>query len=89
MALSSPGTSVGPMPTVPGWENVTGLRRHLQFVREHHRRVRRVALAVDGVLPSVAPAVAGHLVAPEVRHFAYDALDDAVAWAGAGTNDRG
>ena len=69
--------------TVPGWENVTGLRRHLQFVREHHRRVRRVALAVDGVLPSLAPAVAGRLVAPEVRHFAYDALDDAVAWAGA------
>ena len=53
--------------TVPGWENVTGLRRHLQFVREHHRRVRRVALAVDGVLPSLALAVAGHLVAPEVR----------------------
>jgi hypothetical protein len=53
------------------------------FVREHHRQVRRVALAVDGVLPSLAPAVAGHLVAPEVRHFAYDALDDAVAWAGA------
>ena len=75
--------------TVPGWENVTGLRRHLQFVREHHRRVRRVALAVDGVLPSLAPAVAGHLVAPEVRHFAYDALDDAVAWAGAGEDDRG
>jgi hypothetical protein len=74
--------------TVPGWENVTGLRRHLQFVREHHRRVRRVALAVDGVLPSLAPAVAGHLVAPEVRHFAYDALDDAVAWAGAGEDDR-
>ena len=70
--------------TVPGWENVTGLRRHLQFVRDHHRRVRRVALAVDGVLPSLAPAVAGRLVAPEVRHFAYDALDDAVAWAGAG-----
>jgi hypothetical protein len=75
--------------TVPGWENVTGLRRHLQFVREHHRRVRRVALAVDGVLPSLAPAVAGHLVAPEVRHFAYDALDDAVAWAGAGEDNRG
>lgn len=48
-----------------------------------------VALAVDGVLPSLAPAVAGHLVAPEVRHFAYDALDDAVAWAGAGEDNRG
>jgi hypothetical protein len=47
-------------------------------------------LAVDGVLPSLAPAVAGHLVAPEVRHFAYDALDDAVAWAGAAdTNGAG
>ena len=69
--------------TVPGWENVTGLRRHLQFVREHHRRVRRVALAVDGMLPSIAPAVAGRLVAPEVRHFAYAAFDDAIAWAGA------
>ena len=35
---------------VPGWENIGALMRHLWFVRDHHRRVRRVALAVDGAL---------------------------------------
>ena len=31
----------------PGWENIDGLLRHIRFVRDRHRRVRRVALAVD------------------------------------------
>lgn len=66
---------------VPGWENLAALRRHLRFVRGHHRKVRRVALAVDGALAAVVPVVAGHVVQPQLRHFGHDALDDAITWA--------
>ena len=66
---------------VPGWENLRALLRHLRFVRDHHRRVRRVALAVDGALADLAPTVAGHFVRAQLRRFAYDQLDAAIAWA--------
>ena len=66
---------------VPGWENIGALVRHLRFVRDHHRRVRRVALAVDGALAGLAPDVAGHFVHAQLRRFGYDRLDDAITWA--------
>jgi SpoIIAA-like len=67
----------------PGWENIGGLVRHIRFVRDHHRRIRRVALVVDGPLGTIAPQVAEHFVQAEVRGFAHDRLDDAIAWAAA------
>jgi len=66
---------------VPGWRNGRALARHVRFVADHHRRVRRVALAVDGALADLAPAVANRVVRPQVRRFAFDALDDGIAWA--------
>ncbi|MFE0512216.1 STAS/SEC14 domain-containing protein [Streptomyces sp. NPDC058964] len=65
----------------PGWENIGSLLRHVRFVRDHHRRVRRVALAADSRLAGLAPPLANHFVEAEVRRFGYDELDDAVAWA--------
>jgi hypothetical protein len=73
--------------TFPGWENVGGLLRHVRFVRDHHRAVRRVALAADARLADLVPRLAEHFVKAEIRHFGYDELDDAVAWA-AGADDR-
>ncbi|MFE9255248.1 STAS/SEC14 domain-containing protein [Streptomyces sp. NPDC006879] len=66
----------------PGWENVDGLLRHLRFVRDHHRKVKRIALAADSRLASLAPRLANHFVRAEVRPFDYDGLDEALAWAG-------
>lgn len=64
----------------PGWENIAGLLRHVRFVRDHHRKVRRVALAADSRLADLAPHLANHFIQAEVRHFGYDELDEAVAW---------
>jgi len=66
----------------PGWENLGGLIRHVRFVRDHHRRLRRVALASDSKLAGLAPKLAEHFVQAEVRRFGYDELDAAIAWAG-------
>lgn len=66
----------------PGWENIGSLVRHIRFVRDHHRRVRRVALAADSKLADLVPYLAEHFVQAGVRAFRYDELDEAIAWAG-------
>jgi hypothetical protein len=66
----------------PGWENLGSFLRHVRFVRDHHRKIRRIALAADSKLASVVPRVAEHFVAAEIKRFAYDDLDAAIAWAG-------
>ena len=66
----------------PGWENLGGLVRHIRFLRDHHRQVRRVALASDSRLADLAPRLAEHFVEAEVKRFGYDDLDAAIAWAG-------
>ena len=65
----------------PGWENLGSLLRHLQFVRDHHRKVKRIALAADAKLASLAPKIGEHFIQAEVKSFGYDALDTAIAWA--------
>jgi SpoIIAA-like len=67
----------------PGWENLATLLRHVKFVRDHHRRVKRIALAADSRLTSLAPRLGNHFVKAEVKGFAYDELDKAIAWAAA------
>jgi hypothetical protein len=69
-------------PSVPGWENVGGLMRHLRFVIAHHRRIERVALAVDGTAAGIGAAVAGRVLHAEVRRFPFTDVDAAIAWAG-------
>jgi hypothetical protein len=73
----------------PGWENLGGLIRHIQFVRVHHTKVKRIALAVDSKLAALAPRIGEHFVRAEVRVFRSDQLDGAVAWAGADEGDAG
>ena len=68
----------------PGWENLGGLVRHIRFVRDHHRRVHRVALASDSRLAGLAPRLGEHFIEAEVKRFGYDELDAAIAWAGSG-----
>jgi hypothetical protein len=65
----------------PGWENLGGLVRHVQFVRDHHKKVRRVAIAADGAFATLAPQIGQHFVSAEVRAFPHDALGAAIDWA--------
>ncbi len=74
---------------LPGWENIGAMVRHLRFVHDRHRHVRRVALATGGALAELAPVVAGHFVRAELRHFDHDALDAAIGWAAGATPGPG
>jgi hypothetical protein len=66
----------------PGWESLGSFFDHVRFVRDHHRKIRRVALCAGGALAALAPTLARHFVMAEVRHFDYDNLELAIAWAG-------
>jgi hypothetical protein len=72
-------------PGIPGWANLPALWHHLGFVAGHQHRIRRLALAVDGVLPSAGATLADATLHPTVRHFPYDDLDAAIGWAAAET----
>jgi hypothetical protein len=66
----------------PGWENLGSFIRHIQFVRDHHRNMKRIALAADAKLARLAPKIAEHFIHADVKRFGYDELDQAIAWAG-------
>src|SRR6476469_9785945 len=49
----------------PGWENAASMLRHFRFVRDHHRAVRRVALAADGKRADLSAGLAEQFVHAE------------------------
>jgi SpoIIAA-like len=69
----------------PGWENLGALMRHIRFVRDHQRKITRVAVSADSKLASIVPHIGEHFVKAEVRAFGYDDLEQAIAWAGSGS----
>jgi hypothetical protein len=68
----------------PGWGDFAALLAHLRFVRDHHRRIERIAAVTDSGVLSVLPRIANHFVAAEVRHFDYAERDAALRWLAAG-----
>jgi len=67
----------------PGWDDFAAFISHLRFVREHHSRIRRVALVTSSRFLAVLPRLATHFVEAEVRKFDWDEPDAAIAWAAA------
>ena len=68
------------VPEFPGWENLGAFVSHIRFVRDHHRRINRVALVTDSAMANVAETIASHFVSAEVRHFSAEDLDSARQW---------
>ena len=65
----------------PGWENFAGFVQHIEFVKSHERKVRRVALAVDGLLPEIISKIAAHFIQAKIRQFPFDKVGEAIQWA--------
>jgi hypothetical protein len=64
----------------PGWKDFAGLISHLKFVREHHKKIKKVAVVTDGQIISIMPKIVDHFVNAKVKYFPYDSLDEAVLW---------
>ena len=57
--------------TFPGWADFDGFKAHMRCVREHHKKVARVAVVADSHLAGFLEALGRHFVAAEVKHFPY------------------
>ncbi|QDU74552.1 hypothetical protein Pan97_15610 [Bremerella volcania] len=64
----------------PGWADLASMAAHLKFVRNHHKKIERIAIVTDDNVMSHFPDIANHFVAAEVRHFPYVNKMDAYHW---------
>lgn len=64
----------------PRWDSFGALCSHLQFVKDHHKKISRVAFSTDSVVGHFAEAVASHFVNAEIKVFAYQELEQAKNW---------
>jgi hypothetical protein len=74
-------------PDFPGWENVGAFVRHMSFVSDHHKKIKRIAVVTASPLGSVAEYIAGRFVAARMKQFDPDDLDVALSWASKGNSD--
>ena len=64
----------------PGWSDFEALLGHFRFVRDHHRRIRRVAAVSDSSFLRIMPRVAEHFAQPEIRVFNSSQRQAALSW---------
>lgn len=67
-------------PAFPGWDSFGAVAAHFRFVRDHHTRIRKIALVTNSALGNVAEYLASHFVSAEIRHFAAGELETARQW---------
>ena len=49
-------------------------------MRDHHREIKRVALATDSSIGALAETIGKHFVSAEVGTFGFDENDQAKRW---------
>jgi len=64
----------------PGWESFGALVSHLRFVKDHHRKIDRIAAVTDSEFLKIMPHIAKHFVSAEIRQFPSDERTEALAW---------
>lgn len=66
-----------------GWKNLQGLWSHLRFVRDHHKKIKKVAFVCDSIIPKLVINIAKYFVHPEAKYFQYNQENSAMQWIGA------
>jgi hypothetical protein len=64
----------------PGWEDFAGLLSHMRFVKDHHRKIGKVALVTDSKAAAVAESLAKHFVSAQIKHFDFTEKEQALVW---------
>ena len=64
----------------PVWANFDGMIEHMRFVRNHHRRIAKVAIVTDSKIADVAESLGKHFVKASIKHFSFKELESAKSW---------
>ena len=63
-----------------GWGSFSALLAHLKFIKEHHKKVSRIAFVTNSIVGDFAEHISSHFVSAQVKHFDYNKLEDAKLW---------
>ena len=64
----------------PGWDSFQAMHSHMTFVKEHHKKVPRIAFVTDSVISNLAETIGTHFVSADIKSFGYADMDKARAW---------
>jgi hypothetical protein len=67
-------------PSFPGWKSFDALAGHIRFVRDHQRKIDRVAAVTDSTILAIAPKIAELIAHPEFKVFKSGKRASALAW---------
>ncbi len=73
----------------PGWEDFSALVKHMIFIKNHHKKVKRLAFVTDSeILGKFSENISAHFVNAEVKHFKCSERKEAREWILEGTKRR-
>jgi hypothetical protein len=64
----------------PGWDSFSALSSHLKFVKEHHKKIPRIAFSTDSVIGNFAETIGIHFVNADIKVFSFQELELAKTW---------
>lgn len=64
----------------PGWEDVGSFIGHIEFIKSHHHKIKRVAFVTDSKTAKITQSLVHHFIHADIQNFAYDEFDEARKW---------
>jgi len=66
--------------TFPGWEDFAAFNRHLKFIRNHHKEIKRLAFVTNSMVGEFGELVSSHFVQAAVKSFPFAEINKAKEW---------
>jgi ribosomal protein L16/L10AE len=67
-------------PGFPGWRRLGAMVNQFRFVRDHHKRIKRIGVVTDSHMGDVAEHLTSHFVSAEIKHFPAGQIEAARQW---------
>jgi hypothetical protein len=67
-------------PGFPGWRSLGAMVNQFRFVRDHHKRIKRIGVVTDSHMGDVAEHLTSHFVSAEIKHFPAGEIEAARQW---------
>ena len=64
----------------PGWDSFAAFVSHFKFVKNHHQKIKRIALVSDSMIGTLLESLASHFIEAQIKQFPYDEMEQARQW---------
>jgi hypothetical protein len=63
-----------------GWKNFGSFVSHIEFIKFHHNKIKKVALVTSSKLVNIIPSLSQHFVNADVKTFSFEEEIEAKKW---------